>query len=280
MTLPNFLVIGAQRSGTTWLDRKLRTHPNIYLPDRRKEVHFFDKYYDRRLEWYQGFFPSPELAGDYSAIGEISPMYLFDLAAPARIHECLPDCKLIAILRNPAERAYSQYRLWVSSNGERRDFLTVLQNHPGIFERGLYSVQIGRYLEFFSLSDIHVIIFENIHDDPQSALNEISGFLSVDPDLFDSREMGWRMDTTHRPGFPRALAIAKRLGNSLRASDLDWVIDSAKKLGARSWFGNRGKLPGLDQDIKEMLLARYEADINSLEAMLEIDLSFWRDSGF
>lgn len=279
MTLPNFLVIGAQRSGTTWLDRKLRSHPDIYLPDRRKEIHYFDKYYDRGLEWYEHFFPTPDHAADYCAIGEISPMYLFDPAVPARVHEYLPDSKLIVILRNPAERAYSQYRLWVNSSGERRDFLTVLEEHPGIFERGLYNAQIRRYLEYFSWSDILVIIFENIHHDPLSALNEIAGFLSVDPFLFESREMDWRVETTHRPRFPRALAIAKRLGDSLRAADLDWVTDSAKNLRARSLFGNRGKLPRLDKETKEMLLARYESDISSLEELLAKDLSIWRDNG-
>ena len=73
MALPNFLVVGAQRAGTTWLDAILRQHPEIYLPVKRKEIHFFDKNFSKGETWYSGFFPDDSAASDYKAIGEITP---------------------------------------------------------------------------------------------------------------------------------------------------------------------------------------------------------------
>src|SRR5690606_34294189 len=120
MTLPNFLVIGAQRAGTTLLHRILEAHPEVYVPYRRKEVHFFDLYFDRTTQWYENFFPPSEPAAKYKAIGEVTPDYMFDQAAPFRIKKILPDCRFIVSLRNPVERAYSAYLYSVRSYNERR----------------------------------------------------------------------------------------------------------------------------------------------------------------
>src|SRR4051794_13012479 len=110
MSLPNFLVVGAQRSGTTIFHQILLTHSEIYVPSRRKEIHFFDRYFDRGLNWYKSYFPPENAAARYSAIGEVTPDYLAIPEVPARIHATLPNCRLIFILRNPIERAYSWYQ--------------------------------------------------------------------------------------------------------------------------------------------------------------------------
>ena len=118
MTLPNFLVIGAQRGGTTLLHRVLDRHPEVYVPQRRKEVHFFDWYYDRGADWYAGFFPC-EQADEYRAVGEVTPDYLFDPHAPGRIRAVLPHCRFVASLRDPIQRAFSWYSFQLRSVNER-----------------------------------------------------------------------------------------------------------------------------------------------------------------
>ena len=95
MTLPNFLVIGAQRGGTTLLHRILDAHPEVYVPQRRKEIHFFDWYHERGADWYAGFFPG-EGTARYRAIGEVTPDYLFEPQTPHRIRALLPDCRFVA----------------------------------------------------------------------------------------------------------------------------------------------------------------------------------------
>lgn len=99
MTLPTFLGIGVPRGGTTWLHTLLASHPEVYMPTRRKEIRFFEKYYERGVSWYSTFFCPPEQAERYRAIGEISTQYYDCKACPQRIFTTLPQSKLIIIDR-------------------------------------------------------------------------------------------------------------------------------------------------------------------------------------
>ena len=115
--LPNFLVIGSARCGTSWLDENLRQHPEVYLPRDDKEVHFFDNKYHMGIEWYERFFEGSEA----QAIGEVTPSYLYYGHVAGRIKEHVPDVKMIALLRNPAERAYSHYWNIVANHKKRNE---------------------------------------------------------------------------------------------------------------------------------------------------------------
>ena len=137
MTLPNLLGLGAQRAGTTWLDGVLRGHPDIFLPSRRKEVHFFDRYFQRGVDWYSTYFPRISLASDFKWIGEITPAYLYDPSVPARILATLPDCHFIVTLRNPADRAYSQYCYKVRNTADKRTFAEFIDEEQDALERGI-----------------------------------------------------------------------------------------------------------------------------------------------
>src|SRR5215213_1565056 len=105
--LPNFIIIGAQRGGTTSLYRYLTEHPSIGAAY-RKEVHFFDRHFDKGMAWYLAHFPA---RGEFPIVGEASPFYLFHPAVPGRIHAAVPQARFIALLRNPIDRAYSQYHM-------------------------------------------------------------------------------------------------------------------------------------------------------------------------
>ena len=279
MTLPGFLGIGAQRSGTTWLDHRLRSHPQIYLPTLRKEVHFFDEYYDRGLAWYGRFFPSAEKALAYRAIGEITPKYLYAPEAPARIRECLPGCKLIAILRNPADRAYSQYGLSVKNAGESRFFEDFLAVRPEAFQRGLYGRQVGRFLDCFPRKDLLVLIFErDVTRDQHSALEQIADFLQVEAGGFGTHDVGKPVGGSHRTRFPRARAAASEVAQFLRRNDFDPLVNFAKATGLPQIFGNRGPISPMDAATRTELLEKYESDIVVLEKLLGEDLTVWRDA--
>jgi len=279
MTLPTFLGIGAQRSGTTWLDSQLRTHPQIYLPIRRKEVHFFDKYFDRGLAWYQNFFPRKQNASRFQAIGEITPKYVYSADAPARIHKLLPNCKLIVILRNPVDRAYSQYGLAVKKQGERRTFEEFCEQRPEVFARGLYSQQIERYFRHFPREQILVLIFERaVCRDQQSALQQIAGFLGIDPAGFETAASHQRHAESFLPRFPRAGSAATRLSGFLRDKNLDWAVNLAKAAGIPKLIGKRGELPRMSANTRDALRLRYQPDVAALEKLLGEDLSIWNES--
>ena len=270
--------IGAARSGTSWLDRVLRSHPDIYLPERRKEVDFFNKYYDRGIEWYQEFFPSPERAFKYRKIGEISPDYLYYEDVPLRINEHLPDCQFILLLRNPVDRAYSHYGFLVRELNEQRTFRQLCDQAPEVFIRGLYHQQLQRYLRYFPLEKFLILIYEHTMSNPEQALSKLADFLSVDASKFDRTLIEQRVNASSLVRFPRARLLARRFRNFLRQNDLDWVWNVAKASGMERIFEKPGTIPRIDSDVRADMISKYESDITALEELIGIDLSVWRRS--
>jgi hypothetical protein len=196
MTLPNFLVIGAQKSGTTWVSSMLRQHPAVYMP--RREVHYFNTWrnYKRGIAWYERHFAP---GNGKAAVGEKTPGYLWIHGAEItgrlpdshrRIHEALPDVKLIAVLRNPVNRALSHIH-----DIMKRGRISPLQNlddvltgagyprakEDGIIERGRYYPQIKAYQEYFDPSQMLILIFEeDVVQQPAVGLQKLCEFLHID----------------------------------------------------------------------------------------------------
>jgi hypothetical protein len=279
MALPNFIVIGAQRSGTTWLDTQLRLHPEIYLPQIRKEVHFFDRYYDRGLSWYQRFFPDSGEKDLYRWIGEVTPNYIYEPSAPALIHQHIPNCKFIAILRNPVDRAYSQYGHTVRNKAYKATFTEYLKQNLEPFQRGLYSEQIKRYLQYFPLQNFLILIFEETMQNPEKSLKKIFDFLNLDFIELNEVNAGAKINQSYQVRFARSYALARDLVMWLKKNDLDWLFDTAKAFGlSKKIFGSRGHLPSIDTKMYRELLLKYEPDIDNLEKILQRDLSIWKNS--
>jgi hypothetical protein len=281
MTLPTFIGVGGQRCGTTWLDGQLRRHPEIFLPERRKEVHYFDRYYARGTGWYEGFFPGRDEALKYKAIGEITPYYLYHSEAALRISETIPGCRILVSLRNPAERAYSQYALAVEGRAEKRSFADYIKEEPEPFERGLYALQLKRYLKYFPADQILVLIFEETNRDPHKALGRISRFLGCTDTFFDTVDLSKKMNESKRTRHAFLYAKARRVGSLLRSIDCDRVVNYAKRIGLPGLFG-KVDTPAGEKDFAtlERLMARYREDIEELEQILGKDLSFWKEGVF
>jgi hypothetical protein len=135
--LPTFLIVGGQRCGTTTLFKALTEHPGVLPPTLRKGVHYFDIAYDRDLHWYRRHFPTrwavaraSRQVGAPAQVGESSPYYLWHPAAPSRIAAALPDVRVIAVLRDPVERAYSAWSHERARGYESEDFAQALALEP------------------------------------------------------------------------------------------------------------------------------------------------------
>ncbi|MGI9659247.1 MAG: sulfotransferase family protein [Gaiellaceae bacterium] len=193
--LPSFLIIGAARAGTTSLYSYLVRHPSVRAPT-HKELHFFDLNYERGLDWYRRHFPAV-LPGNRegSLTGEASPYYLFHPAVPSRVAQTLPDVRLIALLRNPVDRAYSQHQL-ASRHG--RDELSFEQavaaeperlageselshRHHSYLARGLYAEQLERWYEHFPREQLLVLRSEDFFSDPPAIYADVLRFLELPP---------------------------------------------------------------------------------------------------
>jgi hypothetical protein len=197
--LPDFLVLGAQKAGTTALYAYLRWHPAITGPS-WKEVSFFDRHWWRGESWYRGQFP---LRSGGRLVGEASPSYLFHPLAPRRAYALVPDARLVAVLRNPVDRAYSHYQHEVALGREQLSFEAALAAEeermrgevarlvadPRAFSRawwshtyvarGLYAEQLERWLAVFPREQLLAIRSEDLGEQPEKIYGEILAFLGA-----------------------------------------------------------------------------------------------------
>lgn len=271
MARPNFLVIGAPRAGTTLLHTILAAHPEIYVPRARKEIHYFDRYYERGSDWYERFFPDARIRAR-RVVGEVTPGYLAHLGAPARIKAELPDVRLVVILRDPVARAISWYNYQRRSRNERRPFEVFLAQDPDVFEAGFYHRHLQRYLALFDRRALHVMIYEDLVRQPGPELERLRTFLRLarpwkDPEALIAR----RVNASHLPRFRRAFALARQFGSWLMLHDVNWPSRLAKRLGVRRAFGGKPGSAGpysISAETRARLAARYCKDVERLEVLL------------
>jgi hypothetical protein len=178
---PDFVGVGAQRSGTSWWYRGLEEHPRIAaVPDRDKELHYFNRFWNGELPddfaaGYHLMFPRPE----GSLAGEWTPRYMLDYWTPALLREAAPNAKLLVLLRDPVERFRSGVERAVrrSPGGRPIDLGTV----SDAVARGLYAAQLRRVLAHFPREQVLVQQFERCRDDPLGELNTTLAFLGLEP---------------------------------------------------------------------------------------------------
>jgi len=179
--LPNFVVPGFERSGTTWLYDVLKGHPDIYLPS-RKEIYFFDKYYRKGVKWYEGFYKN------YSGqrwVGDISPSYVRDPESVKRMYKLLPNAKIIIALRHPASMLYSTY-LKLSREKNLKCTFYEYTNEQLLRNRFSYEM-IKRCYDYYSDDNILILFYEDLAKQPTYQIEKTLKFLCLEADEFISK---------------------------------------------------------------------------------------------
>jgi hypothetical protein len=276
LALPTFLGIGVQRGGTTWLHELLTSHPDIYVPTRRKEIHFFTLYYERGLSWYEDFFPPDEQTQQYRAIGEISPSYFY-LDDFERITTIPSINKFILMLRNPVSRAYSQYGLHVRDQNYSGTFEDFLKNDPySAIQDGFYNQRLETYLRYFNREQILVLIQEQAFANIPQTKQTIAQFLDVLVERFPPNAGIATINRSYIPKRSAAYALAFSISRYLREQDLDGVVNFAKRRGLKRLFGEKGSLPPMKAETQQYLKQLFTDDIKKLELLLQMDLKCWQ----
>lgn len=190
----SFIICGTQKGGTTALDYYLRKHAEICMAN-KKEVHFFDddslfqNNKNNYLRYHKNFDPKSK----HKVIGEATPIYMYWNDSIKRIYNYNPEIKLIMILRNPITRAFSHWNMEFERLKEQNDFFEAIQKEyssiqkkihiqnrvSSYLERGLYSQQIKKILEYFSRDQLLIIRSKSLKNNPQETLNNISKFLQI-----------------------------------------------------------------------------------------------------
>jgi Sulfotransferase domain len=225
--LPTFLIVGAKRAGTSSLYQYLIRHPDVHACISGKGAHYFDVCYQRGWRWYRSSFP---LAARGGITGEASPYYMFHPLAPARIAAALPAARLIVVLRNPVDRAWSHYhnerRLGVeplrfedaigceperlAGQAEQMaadpGFHSFAWRHHSYLARGRYAEQLDRLYHLFPPDQVLVIQSELLHADPNRALESVWRFLGLAPFTVHDR-LAYKANDTHE-----TMAAATREG--------------------------------------------------------------------
>jgi sulfotransferase family protein len=277
MTLPTFLGIGVPRGGTTWLHTWLASHPDVCMPTNRKEIRFFDRHYERGLDWYEEFFCPSDQAEKYRAIGEISPQYLYCQECPERICATLPDAKLALMLRHPVDRAYSNYGFTVQRSRYRGSFEDFIASRPSALERGFYSRYVKQYLEYFDKTRIFALLFEETFSGSEAPRTRLADFLGIAADKFPSDGFRKKVNPSTVPSSRTLSGFTVKTGRRLRRWGLEPVVDLTRRLGAQRVIARGAPLPAIDAGLRRELSVRYEAEFSELASLLDLDLSSWRE---
>ncbi len=294
--LPNFLVVGAAKSGTSSLDRYLAQHPDIYMPT-KKEAHIFsipdfparfngpgDEGMNtetiRSMEAYERLFDGVK---NERAVGESSVFYLYYPGTAKRIYEANPDMKIIILLRHPVDRAYSAYMHVVRDEREPLTFEEGLAKEPErkamdfepmwlYRELGLYSEQVQRYYDVFGRNQVKVLLFEDFTKNLHETMADIFRFLGVDPNV--EIDTGLRHNES---GVPKNRGLFNFIS---RPNPIKEVFKPLFPPAVRERIGIRAKSMllqkvSMEPATRQELQSFFDPDIRKLATVLDRDLGAW-----
>lgn len=224
---PTFIGIGAQKAATTWLHVTLSAHPDVFVSD-PKELDFFTDRYNRGFEWYERHF----IAAEAAVRGETSPSYLFDVEAPVRACNYDPSLRIVAILRDPVNRAFSNHlhvvrKGYVSASVV---FEEAEPRNPMYLEQGRYATHLSRWFDAFGKDAVLVLLAEEIAAEPETAIEAVYRHLGLPPGF---RPLGLRERYHESVGarFETVQRLLKAGGDGLRRFGLSETVERIKGAG-------------------------------------------------
>jgi hypothetical protein len=231
---PTFIGIGAQKCASTWLYNILEEHPDVGLcPE--KEINFFTCHYDRGYQWYERQFGT---GGEQQAVGELSTSYLSDLSAPARVHSYVPSARILISLRDPVQRALSNHRHEIRLGnfiGSDLSFEAGLENNPMYLEQGLYATHLKRWLDYFPMDQVHVLLLEEIRNNSIAVARSVYDFLGVD-DSYEPKCLTRYFNKSYANRYQPIVKMKDSMYRLTRLAALRWVWSLGHTLGMRNLY--------------------------------------------
>jgi hypothetical protein len=279
--LPDFIVIGVYKAGTTSLHHYFDQHPDVFMThvkepnffafDDKNPVHVAEKsgrFRVRSLTQYEFLFRG---ASAGQSKGEVSPSYFRSETAAIRIHEAIPDCRLIVSLRDPVDRAYSAYQMAYRHGGTKERFERIDPWEAPWLRNSLYAKGVRRYMDLFGRSGISVVLFEDIKERPQSLMQSLFRFVGVNPEF--SVDVSRRFNPG---GMPKWQGLY-RLSEFLRRTP--GVLELTPKVLRRAMANARDKTLKRARPLEPAVRAKWlecvKGDILETQEILQMDLSRW-----
>ena len=277
-----FSVCGAPKAGTTALHRYLDAHPEVCMSD-PKETDFFQHNYHRGWDWFESCF---DPHGHERIFGEASPGNMIHPDAPARIAKHRPDARLIFVLRNPIERAYSQYYYGVmrGTDTSHKSFSALIRDSGDawgrrVLELGMYHAQLQRFEQYFARDQLFVGLYEDLRADNKAFVRQILDFLAVDSSV-GMLDVEAKVNETRYPRHTGLLRTAYAVWNPIKHLLPVTAVDAMFGLRSRirDMFFQSGtqEKPPMGPDNRALLRNLYAEPNAQLEEWLGKDLSHWR----
>ena len=275
--LPDFIVIGSARAGSRWIYECLREHPHICMAKNAKGSRFFEKYYDRGIEWYESFFESCD---DNLIRGEVDETYISWPEAAERIHRHIPEVKLIACLRTPIARTFSAYLYFYRMGIINESFETALDKYRKILISDSLSYDHAlEYLKYFSADNILLMLFDDLQRNPSEFIERIYSFLGVDA-TFKPSVLQTKINEAKKPRsrfLNRIAIITSRLLRRWNMLGPYYRMRNSRLLQKILFSKSYGQdYPSMSEAVRSRLQAEYSSQISGLSNLLQRDLSHWK----
>jgi hypothetical protein len=271
---PDFIAVGPQRTGTTWLHAVLR--PHLGLPHGIKETDFFLKNYAKGMDWYLENFRGypPELP-----IGEVDPNYFGEDIARERIARDIAGAKIIVTLRDPVERAYSSYRVMRRDAWTRVSLEETVAHNRVIRESSRYAHHLINWRRSFGSDRVLVSFYDDLERSPQKFLDQITDFIGVQRITVEGSPLASeRVNTvTHAPRSRKLAQNARNARDWMRLHRWHRAVQLLDQAGVwRFCFGGGEEFGALDSAIDARLREHFRPEIEALERLIDRDLSAWK----
>lgn len=269
----DFLGIGAQKSGTSWVYSCLYEHPEICIPV--KEIHFFSRSrFEKGTPWYEAHF---KRCAENQKTGEFSTSYLYSEAAPQRIASLYPNVKLIAIFRHPIRRAYSQYKNALKAGEITAEvrFEQYVEKEESCLGQGYYAKQLKKYLDCFARDQILILIYEDLDKNPLKFIQSIYRFIGVS-DTFVPPSLEKQINIARTPRAVWLDQVMHKLAESMRRWGLDKFVHLIKSSGitdfVRSMNSKQEQLESVEAHLSKYS-PLYKVDVDELSEFIDRDMS-------
>jgi hypothetical protein len=276
--LPNFLIIGAPKAGTSSLYAYLRAHPEVFMPE-EKELDFFvaELNWQRGRPWYESQF---ETAGEASAIGEASPRYSYDpvfSGVPERIASLIPEAKLIYLVRHPIDRIRSHYVHKTLDGSEKKPAAEAIRHDPAYLATTRYGHQIERFLEVFPRERLLVVRAEDLRDDRWAVMSRVLRFLEVDATWkSEVVEEEFHRSDVKQVAKPWARRLAATpIGRKVRKALPDRALEAFRPSLTRSMKGQKPDELQFDDALQSWILDELKDDLHRLQRNAGADFDLW-----
>ncbi|MGH7924224.1 MAG: sulfotransferase family protein [Candidatus Binatus sp.] len=271
--LPDFVAVGPQRTGTSWLDEMLRGH--LGLPEGAKETDFFVRHYARGIDWYLDYFRNCPAS---LPIGEIDPNYFGSVEARDRIARQMPQCRIICSFRDPTARAYSSYRVMRRDAWTRVGFEETVTRNAIMRESSRYAHHLAEWQRMFGPERVLVCLYDDLEADAQAYLDRICSFIGIASVKVDGKAAAERVNAvSHAPRSRRLAQNARNARDWMLSNRWHRTFNALERAGVWDFcFGGGAAFQPLDPEAEARMREHFRPEVEALERMIGRDLSSWK----